>query len=82
MMENTIKNKNIGHADDVVNRLTFLNQELGPMLQCLLSMMVFIENINRTTFYGTYDDFDKDGNAKGMSENDVKKYKEMRMKLY
>ena len=53
MMENTIKNKNIGHADDVVNRLTFLNQELGPMLQCLLSMMVFIENaINRTTFYG------------------------------
>ena len=78
------KIKNIGHADDVVNRLTFFKPRIGtnvtvpPKYDGFLSRMPLIGQ----HFMGTYDDFDKDGNAKGMSENDVKKYKEMRMKLY
>ncbi len=47
-------------------------------------MMVFLSRMPfiGQHFMGTYDDFDKDGNVKGMSDNDLKKYKEMRVKFH
>ncbi|MGV9937839.1 hypothetical protein ACWDY4_46515 [Streptomyces olivaceoviridis] len=78
------KIKNVGHYDDAINNLTFFKPRIGsnvivpPKYGGFLSRMPFIGQ----HFMGTYNDFDKDGNVKGMSDNDLKKYEERRMKFY
>ncbi|MCG2423382.1 hypothetical protein K4R73_02965 [Staphylococcus epidermidis] len=78
------KIKNVGHEDDIVNSLDFFKPRIGsniitaPKYDGFLTSLPFVGQ----HFIGTYDSFDKKGNAKEMSKNAVKKYKEMRVKLY
>ena len=78
------KIKNVGHEDDIVNSLDFFKPRIGsniitaPKYDGFLTSLPFVGQ----HFIGTYDSFDKKGNAKEMSKNAVKKYKEMRVKLH
>ncbi|PHK49334.1 hypothetical protein, partial [Staphylococcus edaphicus] len=69
--------KNVGHDDDIVNSLDFLNPKIGsniiqaPKYDGFLTALPFVGQ----HFIGTYDDFDKNGNAKKMSKIELASYK-------
>ena len=71
------KIKNVGHEDDIVNSLDFFKPRIGsniitaPKYDGFLTSLPFVGQ----HFIGTYDSFDKKGNAKEMSKGELAAYK-------
>lgn len=71
------KIKNVGHEDDIVNSLDFFKPRIGsniitaPKYDGFLTSLPFVGQ----HFIGTYDSFDKKGNAKEMSKGELSAYK-------
>ena len=71
------KIKNVGHEDDIVNSLDFFKPRIGsniitaPKYYGFLTSLPFVGQ----HFIGTYDSFDKKGNAKEMSKGELAAYK-------
>ncbi|MCG2395862.1 hypothetical protein [Staphylococcus epidermidis] len=71
------KIKNVGHEADIVNSLDFFKPRIGsniitaPKYDGFLTSLPFVGQ----HFIGTYDSFDKKGNAKEMSKGELAAYK-------
>ncbi|PHK48800.1 hypothetical protein, partial [Staphylococcus edaphicus] len=74
------KIKNVGHEDDIVNSLDFLNPRIGSNIITVPSYSGFLTAFPYIGqhFMSTYDVFDKNGNAKEMSKSELAAYKKMR----
>ena len=74
------KIKNIGHDDDIVNRLEFFKPRIGsniitaPKYGGFLTSLPFVGQ----HFIGTYNIFDENGKAKPMSKSEIAVYKKAR----
>ncbi|MGW7807706.1 hypothetical protein ACWEVF_09760 [Staphylococcus xylosus] len=71
------KIKNIGHDDDIVNRLDFFKPRIGSNIITAPKYGVFLTSLPFVGqhFIGTYDVFDENGNAKEMSKGELAAYK-------